>query len=84
MNVAFALLALLALAPGQGGGVGISNMRLTFGELGPARPNNQYLPRDFVFICKINFGVDLISQIRKTNVMCRRQNSEEVVTIVAA
>jgi hypothetical protein len=55
MNVAFALLALLALAPGQGGGVGISNMRLTFGELGPARPNNQYLPRDFVFI---SFDID--------------------------
>jgi hypothetical protein len=56
MNAVFALSALLALAPGQGASpVGVSNARLTFGELGPARPDNRYLPRDFVFI---SFDID--------------------------
>lgn len=56
MNAALALSALLSFAPAQGAGpLGVSNARLTFGELGPVRPDNRYLPRDFVFI---SFDID--------------------------
>ena len=56
MNAAFALSALLAFAPSQGASTfGISNMRLTYGELGSARPDNKYTPFDFVYV---SFDID--------------------------
>ncbi len=56
MNAALVFSAMLALAPGQGAGaLGVSNIRLTHGELGPSRVDNKYLPQDFVFI---SFDID--------------------------
>ncbi len=56
MNAALVFSAMLALAPGQGAGaLGVSNIRLTHGELGASRADNKYLPQDFVFI---SFDID--------------------------
>ena len=56
MNAALVFSAMLALAPGQGAGaLGVSNIRLTFGELGPSRTDNKYLPGDVPFV---SFDID--------------------------
>src|SRR5262245_62718240 len=44
-------LVALSLAPAQpAGGLQLTNVRLTLGDLGPARPNNRYLPGDVVYV----------------------------------
>jgi hypothetical protein len=44
-------LAALVAAPAQpAGGLELKNVRLTIGELGPARPNNKLVPGDVLFI----------------------------------
>jgi hypothetical protein len=43
-------LAALTLSPAQGGELKLTNVRLTIGELGPQRPNAQFLPGDLVFV----------------------------------
>ncbi len=51
MNAALVMSAMMALMPAQGSAsLGISNVRLTYGELGSVRPNNQYLQADVVYI----------------------------------
>src|SRR5215213_8440061 len=45
-----ALAAALALAPAQPGGLQLTNVRLTVGELGPARTSTKVLPGDVLFI----------------------------------
>jgi len=48
----------LALAPAQGGGLTLSNDRITYGELGAPRPNSKLLPGDVFFIA---FDIDGIA-----------------------
>jgi hypothetical protein len=44
-------LAALTMSPAQpGGGLELSNARVTYGDLGPTRPTNKYLPGDFFFL----------------------------------
>ena len=44
------LVAALALAPGQAGGLKLSNVRNTYGELGGARPEGKFLPGDIFYV----------------------------------
>jgi hypothetical protein len=44
------LAAALAFAPAQGGGLTITNVRTTYGELGAARADARYLPGDLFFL----------------------------------
>jgi hypothetical protein len=44
------LAAALSLAPAQGGGLQLTNVRLTVGELGPTRTSNKLIPGDLLFI----------------------------------
>jgi hypothetical protein len=46
MWTTFGLLAALSLAPAQTDELGITNIRATYGLLGPARPDNKILPGD--------------------------------------
>lgn len=41
-------LTALSLAPGQSGQLSVSNVRTTYGPLGPTRPDNKILPGDLV------------------------------------
>ena len=52
MSSSALLLAALALAPAQppAGGIALSNIRNTHGELGGTRPDNKFLPGDVVFV----------------------------------
>jgi hypothetical protein len=50
MTASIALAALLTFAPAQGAGVSVNNVRLTYRDLGPTRPDAKYLPGDVVFI----------------------------------
>jgi len=43
-------LAVLTIAPAQGGMVKLTNIRMTIGELGPTRPTSKLLPGDILFI----------------------------------
>ena len=43
-------LAALAAVPGQGESLKLTNVRMTYGELGPTRPNNKFLPGDILFL----------------------------------
>jgi hypothetical protein len=43
-------LAALTVSPAQGGELKLTNVRLTIGELGPARPSAKFLPGDLVFV----------------------------------
>lgn len=45
-----ALAAALALTPAQPGGLQLSNVRMTVGELGPPRPTARVLPGDVLFV----------------------------------
>src|SRR5262245_55757632 len=47
---AFVLTAALALAPGQAGGLKLSNVRTTYGELGGVRPEGKFLPGDAFYV----------------------------------
>lgn len=49
MFTSVALVAAMSLAPAQGG-LTLSNPRMTFGELGPVRPDNKFLPGDIFFL----------------------------------
>ena len=44
------LIAALAMTPGQGAGLNLTNPRVTFGELGSPRPDNKLLPGDIFFL----------------------------------
>ncbi|MDB5311534.1 MAG: hypothetical protein JWO38_5736 [Gemmataceae bacterium] len=44
------LAAALSLGPAQPGGIQLTNVRMTIGELGPTRPNSKLLPGDVLFI----------------------------------
>jgi hypothetical protein len=44
------LAAALALTPAQAGGLQITNVRTTYGELGAVRTDNKYLPGDLFFL----------------------------------
>lgn len=45
-----ALLAAMSMTPGQGAALALSNPRVTYGELGSARPDNKLLPGDIFFL----------------------------------
>jgi hypothetical protein len=55
MWTSVALFAALTLTPGQGGGLNLSNPRITYGELGSTRPDNKLLPGDIFFL---SFDID--------------------------
>src|SRR5262245_56782976 len=44
------LAAALTTAPAQGGDLKLTNVRMTVGELGPARPSARLIPGDILFI----------------------------------
>src|SRR5262249_53249488 len=44
------LAAALALGPAQAGGLSITNIRTTYGELGAVRTDTKYLPGDLFFV----------------------------------
>lgn len=46
----YLLIAALALSPGQSGGLKLSNIRNTYGELGGTRPEGKFLPGDVFFV----------------------------------
>ena len=50
MMYALALAAALTSAPAQGGDLKLTNVPMTIGELGPARPSAKLLPGDILFI----------------------------------
>ncbi|HEX3146783.1 MAG TPA: hypothetical protein VHR66_01700 [Gemmataceae bacterium] len=50
MLTSVALFAALTLTPSQGGGLNLSNPRITYGELGSTRPDNKLLPGDIFFL----------------------------------
>jgi hypothetical protein len=50
MYCSLTVAAALALAPGQAGGLTISNIRTTYGELGAPRAEARYLPGDLFFL----------------------------------
>jgi hypothetical protein len=52
------LVAALALAPGQAGGLKLTNVRNTYGELGGTRPEGKFLPGDVFFV---GFDIENIS-----------------------
>lgn len=76
------LVAALALAPAQApaGGLALSNVRSTYGELGGARPGSPLLPGDVLFVCfdiegitidpegKVQYtmGMDILDKAGKT------------------
>jgi hypothetical protein len=55
MLTSVALFAALSMTPAQAGGMTLSNPRLTYGELGSARPDNKLLPGDIFFL---SFDID--------------------------
>jgi hypothetical protein len=50
MLTTLALAAALTATPAQAGGLKLSNVRMTIGELGPTRPNARLIPGDILFI----------------------------------
>jgi hypothetical protein len=64
-------LAALSGVPGQSGQLNVSNVRTTYGPLGPSRPDNRILPGELVCLCfdvkgfqansagKVHYGVGL-------------------------
>lgn len=52
------LVAALALSPAQSGGLKLSNVRNTYGELGGTRPEGKFLPGDVFFV---GFDIENIS-----------------------
>jgi hypothetical protein len=50
MLTSVALFAALSMTPAQAGGLTLSNPRITYGELGSARPDNKLLPGDIFFL----------------------------------
>jgi hypothetical protein len=54
----YLLVAALALAPGQAGGLKLTNVRNTYGELGGTRPDGKFLPGDVFFVA---FDIENIS-----------------------
>jgi hypothetical protein len=44
------LLAALSLAPGQAGGLTLTDARVTYGVMGPVRDNTKFLPGDSLFL----------------------------------
>ena len=50
MYCSLTVAAAMALAPGQAGGLTISNIRTTYGELGAPRAEARYLPGDLFFL----------------------------------
>lgn len=50
MFTSLALFAALSVTPGQGAGLTLSNARITYGELGSARPDHKLLPGDIFFL----------------------------------
>ena len=54
MLTSVAFIAAMAFAPGQGG-LALGNTRVTFGELGAARPDVKFLPGDIFFVA---FDID--------------------------
>jgi len=55
MLTSVALFAALSMTPAQAGGMTLSNPRITYGELGSARPDNKLLPGDIFFL---SFDID--------------------------
>jgi hypothetical protein len=58
MLMTLPLLATLSLAPGQAGGLTLTEPRLTHGQLGPARGGAKFLPGDTLFLA---FDIEGIS-----------------------
>jgi hypothetical protein len=50
MSMTVALVAVLALAPAQAGGLALTNVRTTYGILGPPRTDTRFLPGDIFVI----------------------------------
>ena len=55
MMTSLTLLAAMAFTPAQGGGLTLSNPRITYGELGSPRPDAKLLPGDIFFL---SFDID--------------------------
>lgn len=58
MITTLTLLVALQMPPGQAGGVALSNPRVTYGALGPTRPDTKVLPGDSLYL---SFDVDGIT-----------------------
>jgi hypothetical protein len=65
------LLAALSLAPGQAGELELTNIRATYGFLGPTRPDSRLLPGDTFFVAFDidNIRVDNTGKLRYSMVM---------------
>ena len=66
-----ALAAALSLTPAQPAGLQMTNVRMTIGELGPARPNSDVLPGDILFVGFDIEGlaIDAAGQVKYTMAM---------------
>jgi hypothetical protein len=82
------LLTTLSLAPGQSGQLGVSNVRTTYGPLGPTRPDNRILPGDLVCLSfdvrgfqpdsagKVHYGVGLEVNDSKGEMVFKHEPSD--------
>ncbi len=60
MTGALVLTTVLSMTPAQGGGLRLTNDRITFGgEFGPVRPDNRFLPGDLFFLA---FDIEGLTQ----------------------
>ena len=50
MFPSIALAALMAISPAQAGALNITNVRNTYGQLGPTRANSKFLPGDVLYL----------------------------------
>jgi len=69
MWTSVALFAALTVAPAQGGGLTLTNPRITYGELGSPRPDNKLLPNDIFFLSFDIEGIKVTDQGRVKYVM---------------
>jgi hypothetical protein len=58
MLMTLPLMAALCVAPGQAGGLALTDARVTYGVLGPTRDNTKFLPGDSLFL---TFTIDGIT-----------------------
>jgi hypothetical protein len=74
MLYTLALAAVLPAVPAQAGGLKLSNVRMTVGELGPTRANAKLLPGDILFI-----GYDITGLPIEPDGIAKYKMSMEVV-----
>jgi len=88
MGTTVILLTALSLALGEAGQLSVSNVRTTYGALGPARPSNRILPGDLVCLCfdvkglqansmgKVHYGVGLEANDNKGAMVFKKEPSD--------